>query len=150
MYEQLPYALWAYQTSIITGATNFSLVYGDEAIVRLELEIPNLRISLQQLKSLDEKRIKAIEHHKGYHAKLKRSFSKKIKVKEFKVDDLVLKENINKTIANNKFKGKFESNWLGPFFVVEAKGSRAYRLSSINGKVEPKNLNSTHLKHFFA
>jgi len=47
--DQLPYALWTYRTSlrIATRATPFSLVYGDEAIVPLELEIPYLRISLQ-------------------------------------------------------------------------------------------------------
>ena len=96
-HDQLPYALWAYRTSvcIATRATPFSLVYGYEAIVPLELEIPSLRISLQgdisnedarkarlqQLELLDEKRIKSIEHQKLYHAKLKREFGNKIKVK---------------------------------------------------------------------
>ena len=125
-YEQLPYALWAYRTSVrtTTGATPFLLVYGDETIVPHELEISSLKISLQgdisnedarkarlqHLESLDEKRIRAIEHQKVYHAKLKRAFGKKIKAKEFKVADLVLIENINKTIANDEAKGNFEPN----------------------------------------
>jgi len=48
-HEQLPYGLWAYRTNVRTtmGVTPFSLVYGDESIVPLELEIPSLRISLQ-------------------------------------------------------------------------------------------------------
>lgn len=48
-HEKLPYALWAYRTSVHTntGENPFSLVYGDEAIIPLELEIPSLRISLQ-------------------------------------------------------------------------------------------------------
>lgn len=62
---------------------------------------------LQQLDSLDEKISRAIENQKVYHAKLKRAFRKKIKEKELKVGDLVLKENINKTIANDEVKGKF-------------------------------------------
>ena len=76
-------------------ATPFSLVYGDEAIVPLELEIPSLTISLhgdisdedarkarlQQLKLLDVKRIRVIKHQKVYHAKIKREFGKKIKGK---------------------------------------------------------------------
>lgn len=69
--------MWAYKTSIktATGATPFSLVYGYEVVVPLELELPSLRISLQgeisdeearkarlhQLESLDEKIIKAID-----------------------------------------------------------------------------------------
>jgi len=59
---------------------------------------------------LDKKRIKAIEHQKVYHAKLKSAFGKKIKAKEFKVGDLVFKENLNKTAANDEIKGKFEPN----------------------------------------
>lgn len=49
-HEQLSYALWAYHISAITATrvTPFLLVYGDDAIVPLELEIPSLRISLQE------------------------------------------------------------------------------------------------------
>lgn len=63
--------------------------------------------------------------------------------------DLVLKENINKIVANYEVKGKFELNWLGPFFVVEATRSGAYKLSSMDGN-EPKNFNVIYLKCFFA
>jgi len=50
-HEKLPYALWAYRTNIRTfvGTTPFSLMYGDEAIFPLELEIPSLRASLDGL-----------------------------------------------------------------------------------------------------
>lgn len=46
--EQLPYALWIYRTSIRTNTEEnpFSMVYGDDAVVPLELEIPSLIISL--------------------------------------------------------------------------------------------------------
>lgn len=64
--------------------------------------------------------------------------------------DLVLNENINKTTKNDEIKYKFETNWLGPYVVVEAKGSQAYKLSSMDGKEEPKIFNSIHLKHFYA
>ena len=71
------------------------------------------------MESLDEKRIRAIEHQKVYHAKLKRAFGNKIKAKEFKVGDLVLKENFNKSAANEETKCKFEPNWLGPYVVID-------------------------------
>lgn len=50
-HEHLLYALWAYHTSIRMpmGATPFSLVYGVEAIMPLELEISSLRVQLQGL-----------------------------------------------------------------------------------------------------
>ena len=45
-HGQLPYALMAYRTSIrtLTGATPFSLVYGMEAVLLVEMEIPSLRV----------------------------------------------------------------------------------------------------------
>ncbi|KAA3484095.1 RNA-directed DNA polymerase [Gossypium australe] len=53
-HEKLPFALYVYQTSIrtSTGATTISLVYGMEAILPIEIEIPSLRV-LSKLK-LDE------------------------------------------------------------------------------------------------
>ena len=50
-YYQLPYALWAYITSerIASGYTPYSLMYGDEVIIPLEIEIPSLRIVLKDL-----------------------------------------------------------------------------------------------------
>ena len=48
--------LWAYHTSIRTptGATPFSLVYGSEAILPIEIELPSLRVSLKNLISEEE------------------------------------------------------------------------------------------------
>jgi len=50
-HDKLPYALWAYRTSMRTaiGATPYSLVYGDEAVIPLEIEIPSLRIALKDI-----------------------------------------------------------------------------------------------------
>ena len=45
-HEHLPYALCAYRTSVRTSvrATPYSLVYGMEAVLPVEVEIPSLRI----------------------------------------------------------------------------------------------------------
>ena len=47
-HEQLPYSLWEYRIRIrtTTKEKSFSLVYGDEVEVPLELELPSLWISL--------------------------------------------------------------------------------------------------------
>ena len=81
-HDKLPYALWAYKISVRTaiGATPYSLVYGDEAVIPLEIEIPSLRIALKdimkepqvwearmnQLEALDKKIIHALEHIRAY------------------------------------------------------------------------------------
>ena len=48
--KKLPFALWAYCTSfrISTGTTPYSLVYGMEAILPIEIEIGSLRVVLEQ------------------------------------------------------------------------------------------------------
>lgn len=80
--------------------------------------MPSLRISLQgdisdeeprkdrlqQLESLDKKRIKVVEHQKAYHEKLNKAFGKNVKSKLFKIQDLILKENINKIAMNDEVK----------------------------------------------
>ncbi|XP_047259404.1 uncharacterized protein LOC124891882 [Capsicum annuum] len=44
--EKLPYALLGYRTTIITstGATPYMFVYGSEAVIPAEVEIPSLRV----------------------------------------------------------------------------------------------------------
>ena len=48
--EKLPFALWAYRTSFRTsiGATPYSLVYGMEAVLPIEIEMSSLRVALEQ------------------------------------------------------------------------------------------------------
>ena len=48
--EKLSFALWAYQTSFhtSTGATPYSLVYGMEIVLLVEIEIDLLRVALEQ------------------------------------------------------------------------------------------------------
>lgn len=48
-HDMLTYALHAYRTSIrtSTGATPYSLVYGMEAVLPIEVEIPSLRVLME-------------------------------------------------------------------------------------------------------
>jgi ribonuclease HI len=81
-HEHLPYALCAYRTSVRTsvGATPYSLVYGMEAVLPVEVEIPSLRILSQtqldetewaqaryeQLNFIEEKRLATLCHEQLY------------------------------------------------------------------------------------
>ena len=74
-HEKLPFALHAYRTRVrtSTGATPYSLVYGMEAVLPIEVEIPSLRVlreveleeaewvqsRYEQLNLIEEKRLKA-------------------------------------------------------------------------------------------
>ena len=106
--DKLPYALWGYRTTerISTGATPFSLNYGMEAVLPVELEVPSLRVMLEnqvneiewvqarynELAMLDEKRLKAAYHHQGYQKRIARAFNQKVKGRGIQVNDIVLKD----------------------------------------------------------
>eukprot|EP01018_Ginkgo_biloba_P036823 Gb_32314 [translate_table: standard] len=93
------------------GATPYSLVFGAEAILPVEIELPSLRVSLrdliddeecrvarlQDLELLDERRLNALNHLRAYQNRLRRRYNQKIKAREFEVGDLVLKENQKNT-----------------------------------------------------
>ena len=105
---QLPYALWGYRTSIRSsiGATLNSLVYGMEEVLPIEMGVRSLRTVLEseipkanwlqsiydQLCVLDEKKLKALYHIQGYQRRLRKAFDKKVRTKDLKLGDLVLKE----------------------------------------------------------
>ena len=120
---QLPYALWGYRTSIrsSTGATPYSLVYGMEVVLPIEISVRSLRTVLEseilkvdwlqsryyQLCMMDEKRLRALYHIQGYQRRLRKAFDKKVKARDLNLGDLVLKE-IRAPIQETN--GKFKQN----------------------------------------
>nr|KYP74061.1 Retrotransposable element Tf2 [Cajanus cajan] len=83
-----------YKTSVRTmiGATPFSLVYGMEAVLPIEVEIPSLRLLVEaklpeaewvqarfdQLNLIEEKRLDTICHGQTYQRRIKKAFDKKV------------------------------------------------------------------------
>ena len=102
--KKLPYALWAYCTSFRTsiGVTPYSLMYGMEAMLLVEIEIGSLRVALEQqiseaewtqsrydqLSLLDERRLRGANHVQAYQRKMTRAFRKRGKLRKFKIGDL--------------------------------------------------------------
>ena len=74
----------------------------------LESEIPEtdwLQSRYDQLCMLDEKRLKALYHIQCYKRRIRKAFDKKVRTRDLKLGDLVLKE-IRAPVqdANGKFK----------------------------------------------
>ena len=104
----LPFTLHGYRTSVrrSIGATPFSLVYGMEAILPFEVEIPSLRILAEsgleeakwaqahfyQLNLIEGKRLAAMSHERLYQSRMKSTFDKRVHPREFTEGDLVLKK----------------------------------------------------------
>ena len=107
-HEMLPLAFHGYRTSVrtSTGATPFSLVYGMEAVLPFEVEIPSLRVLMEtkleeaewvqarydQLSFIDEKRLAVVCHGQLYQRRMKKAFDKKVHPREFCEGDLVVKK----------------------------------------------------------
>ena len=128
--KKLPFALWAYRTSFhtSTGATPYSLVYGMEAVLPVEIEMGWLRVAseqqipeadwaqarLNQLNLLDERRLRVADHVHAYQRKMARAFKKRVKPRPLRIGDLVLKV-IRGLIRDPR--GKFRPSWSGPYFI---------------------------------
>ena len=98
-HEKLLFALHAYRTGVRTsiGATPYSLVYGMEVVLPIEVEIPSLRVlreveleeaewvqaRYEQLNLIEEKKMKAICHGQLYQKRMMKAHDKKIWSRQF-------------------------------------------------------------------
>jgi hypothetical protein len=103
--EELLNILWAYRTTVRTptGETSFRLTYGTEAVIPVEIglttwrtnhhdEISNNSQLRMNLDLLDEARDQAEVRTRAYQQRMARYYDRRVKHREFKVGDLVLRK----------------------------------------------------------
>ena len=137
-------------------------MYGVEAVLPLESQIPSLRMAiqegltdeenaklrLQELEALDDKRLEAQQHLECYQARLSKAFNKKVRPRSFQVGDLVLALR-RPIIMTHKTKSKFTSKWDGPYVVQEVYTNGAYTIVEEDGlRIGP--INGKFLKRYYA
>ncbi|KAL5569910.1 hypothetical protein UlMin_026485 [Ulmus minor] len=126
--DELPLVLWAYRTSFraATGETPFSLAYGVEAVIPIEISLPTFRVDnfdeennavLLALATdlLEEKREISQVRAAALQQTIARYYNSKVKLRRFVKGDLVLR----KVFLNTKEKGVgvLGPNWEGPYRV---------------------------------
>ena len=127
-HDKLPYALWAYRTSVqtSTGVTTYLLIYGMEVVLPIKIEIPSLQIlraakleeaewiedGCVQLNLIDEHRLQAMHLAQRYQKQMARAYQKKVRPRSFVLGDLVLR-----AIHLPDARGKFRPNWHGPYII---------------------------------
>jgi transposase InsO family protein len=162
-HEMLPIALHGYKTSFrtSTGATPFSLVYGMDAVLPIEVEIPSLRVLMEtkleeaewiqnrydQLNLIDEKRMTDMCHGQLYQKRIKRAFDKKVCLREFKEGDLVLKKILP---VHKDMRGKWSPNYEGPYVVKKAFSGGSLILTTMDGEELAHPVNSDAVKKYYA
>ncbi|KAA0056789.1 uncharacterized protein E5676_scaffold701G00340 [Cucumis melo var. makuwa] len=135
------------------GVTPYSLVYGVEVVLPLEREIPSLRmvvqeglttednvkLRLQELEALDEKRLEAQQALECYQARMSKASDKHVKPHSFQVGELVLA--IRRPIITTRHIGnKFTPKWDGPYIVKEVYTNDVYKIVDRDGlKIGPIN-----------
>ncbi|KAH7838736.1 hypothetical protein Vadar_030466 [Vaccinium darrowii] len=161
-HEKLPLALWGYRTSIRTptGATPYSLVYGMEAVLPIELEVPSLRVLIEnevneadwlsdrftELMLFDERRLRALYHIQGYQRRIARAFNKKVKSRDLVEGDMVVKE-IRAPIFDPR--GKFRPKWAGPYIIKTILDGGATVILDLDGNEFSNLVNLDQLKRYY-
>jgi hypothetical protein len=132
------------------------LVYGCEAVLPIETEIPTARhtnidhnsIDLSyDLDALEELRESALIKMASQKQTIERHFNKNVKAKIFQVGDYVLRRVFQITQEVNA--GKLSIKWEGPYQISQVMGKGAYRLQTLDGKEVPRSWNATHIKRYY-
>ncbi|XP_070006150.1 uncharacterized protein [Nicotiana sylvestris] len=136
------------------------LVYGTEAVILAEVEIPSLRIiqeaelddaewvksHYEQLDLIDGNRMNAVFHGQLYQNRMSRAFNKRVKPKQFSPGQLVLKKIFP---YQDEAKGKFSPNWQGPYMVHRVLIGGALILTEMGEEVWQKPINSDAVKRYY-
>ncbi|KAI5445955.1 hypothetical protein KIW84_013975 [Lathyrus oleraceus] len=145
---------------IFTGATPFSLVYGMEAMLPVEVQILSLRVPMdmklqevewvrtwyEELSLIEEKRLAAICHGQLYQQRMKRAFDKEVRPRVYHVGDMVLKRILP---PQNDRRGKWTPNYEGPFVVKKVFSGRALLLTTMDDEDFPSPVNADAVKKYF-
>jgi hypothetical protein len=124
-------ALWAYRKSVrtATGFSPFQFVYGLEAVLPIEYQIPSLKLVVQllpdtfpleerlvHLEQLNEQRRDAALANEAHKHKVKCQYDRSVHPQIFSEGDLVLVYDKDKGPLGP---GKFKPMWFRPFMIKE-------------------------------
>ena len=161
--KKLPFTLWDNRTSFRTsiGVTPYSLVYGIEVVLPVEIEMGSLRVALEhqisevewtqsrydQLSLLDERRLRVADHVQAYQRKMTRAFRRRVKPRKFQKGDLVLKV-LRGFIGDPR--GKFRPTWSGSYVIRDLTQEGATWMIDLDKNQFTEPVNVYQLKKFYA
>nr|GEX28224.1 hypothetical protein [Tanacetum cinerariifolium] len=146
--KEVPNVLWAHRIMKKTcnGETPLSLTYGIEVVIPAEIGMPTYRTAKlnektndqelhRNLDLLEERREIAVIREARYKQQVEKYYNKKVRHVQFKVGEFVLRKNEASKAANT---GKLGPTWEGPYKVIQAFQSGAYKLSNMEGEKIPR------------
>jgi hypothetical protein len=158
--ELLPEVLWAYRTSYkaATGETPFSLAFGAEAVVPVEINSTTHRIDTfdpneneEQLclnrDLLEERRDQANLRNAEHKNRLKRKIDAKAKIRYLKLGDWALRR--VRLSTKDSAAMTFNQRWEGPYQIIEVLKPGTYRLMDSTGYILPRPWHIEHLRYYY-
>jgi len=156
--EEVPRIVWAYHTTpqSTTKETPFSLVYGSDTMIPVEIQENSPRFQnfvveesneerKVNLDLLDEVREEARIKAEALKRRVEYKYSSKLRPRQFQVADLVMRKAHPYQLEN-----KLSPKWTSPFRITEALGNGAYKLKTLEGGAIPRTCNATNLKFYFS
>ncbi|GKD36430.1 reverse transcriptase domain-containing protein [Tanacetum coccineum] len=157
--DKLPQVLWAHRTTPKSSnrETPFSLVYGSEAVIPIEISVETRRIQdfnpmknkkrrMEDLDILEERRKIASIKEAHYKKKLEKYYNKQVRPSTFKPGTYVLRLN---SASKAEFQGKMGPTWEGPYVVKKAYGDGAYKLETLSDSPIGGTWNKSNLRKFY-
>ena len=139
-------ALWAHRISRngATKVTPFELVYGQEAVLPVEVNLDTYRLAKQNdlividyydlmMDNIDEvsdKRLQVLKEIEKYKLRVARAYKKKVNAKSFQVGELIWKTILPLGTKSNKF-GKWSPSWEGPYKIVKVIFGNSYMVETM-------------------
>ncbi|KAK3017188.1 hypothetical protein RJ639_007839 [Escallonia herrerae] len=148
--EELPKIIWAYHTTTrtATGETPFSLAFGTEALIPLEIGLPSVRLITYNpdtndrlrgnLDLLDKKRDQSAMRLATYQHRVAKFFDKRVQSRVFRVGDLVLRR-MDVSVPRDTI-GKLSPNWEGPYRVIKLGGPRVLSFGNFGWQSNSQNV----------
>jgi len=156
--EEVPRKVWAYHTTEQSGTheTLFSLVYGCDAMIPVEIQESSSRLQnfvaedsneerRLNLDLLDEVREEARVKAEVVKRRIEQRYNSKVMPRQFREGDLVMRKAHQYEMEN-----KLSPKWTGSFRITEALGNSAYHLETLEEGAIPRTWNATHLKLYYS
>ncbi|GJT39504.1 reverse transcriptase domain-containing protein [Tanacetum coccineum] len=154
--EELPHVFWAHRTMIKSSNddTLFSLTYGTEAVILVEIGMPTYRIAVVDavhndeelrlnLDLLEKRRERAEIREAKAKLNMKKYYNARVRGFTFRPGDFFYRCNDASHAVDG---GKLGLKWEGPYEVIESLGDGAYKLRSTDGTILPRTWNIANLK----
>ncbi|CAN1285112.1 Transposon Tf2-6 polyprotein [Linum perenne] len=144
--EELDHVLWAHRTiyKTSTGESPYTLTYGSEAVLPVEITIPSVRLNsfdpeeneqslIHNIDMVEERREMAQLKLIAEKGMLARRYNKKLRLHHIKIGDPVLR----KIFRPSEGAAKLDPGWEGPFRVRKVMGANTFKLARMDGTKIP-------------